>query len=262
VYQTATAAYLLNDEQVASFTVDKLCSIAGAKPASGLTQNLTRANSRQLAVNRGAKWSLATIQSVSASQLLFLVEYASFNTQTAIGRGVCDKASGTGNESVVTGATTALGNSSGAAVGTNGLVSITYRGEENFWGNIWKWVDGLNIQASSLHYAWIADKNFADDTTTGYANAGFTLAKANGYVSAFGYANGFDWLFLPSAVAGSDANPVGDYFYQNNAAAGFLVALLGGGWGSGSTTGGCCWYLNGASSGRDRYVGARSLHVP
>jgi hypothetical protein len=216
-----------------------------------------------LAVNRGAKWSLATIQSVSASQLLFLVEYASFNTQTAIGRGVCDKTDDAAtNMSNVTGATAALGNSSGAAVGTNGLVSITYRGEENFWGNIWKWVDGLNIQASSLHYAWIADKNFADDTTTGYANAGFTLAKANGYVSAFGHSAGFDWLFLPSAVAGSDANPVGDYFYQNNAYSGFLVALLGGAWISSSATGGCYWYLHSASSYRYRNVGARSLHVP
>ncbi len=263
IYQTATAAYLLNDEQVASFTVDKLCSIAGAKPASGLTQLLTRANSRTLAANRGAKWSLATVQSVSASQLLFLVEYASFNTQTAIGRGVCDKTDdGATNMSNVTGATTALGNGSGAAVGTNGLVSIAYRGEENFWGNIWKWVDGLNIQASSLHYAWIADKNFADDTTTGYTNVGFTLAKASGYVSAFGYSRDFDWLFLPSAVAGSDANPVGDYFYQNNTYAGFLVALLGGSWYNGSTTGGCCWNLDIASSTRNRLIGARSLHVP
>ena len=265
IYDTSASAYLLADEQVADFTAttgDTLCSIAGAKPASGLTQNLTRANSRQLAANRGAKWSLATIQSVSASQLLFLVEYASFNTQAAIGRGVTDKASGAGNESEVTGATTTLGNSSGAAVGTNGLVSITYRGEENFWGNIWKWVDGFNVQGSSLNYAWIADHDFADDTTTGYTNAGFTLAKADGYVSAFGYANGFDWLFLPSAVAGSDSNPVGDYFSQSNTTAGFLVALLGGYWSNGSSTGGCCWYLGSTSSARDRGDGARSLHVP
>jgi hypothetical protein len=263
IYQTATDAYLLNDEQVASFTVDKLCSIAEAKPASGLTQNLTRANSRQLAANRGAKWSLATIQSVSASQLLFLVEYASFNTQAAIGRGVCDKTDdGSTNMSNVTGATTALGNGSGAAVGTDGLVSITYRGEENFWGNIWKWVDGLNVQGNSLHYAWIADHDFEDDTSIGYANAGFTLAKANGYISAFGYSRDFDWLFLPSAVAGTVDNPVSDYFYQNNAYAGFLVALLGGRWSDGSDAGGCCWSLNSASSTRYRSVGARSLHVP
>jgi len=262
IYQTGTATYLLNDEQVASFTVDKLCSIAGAKPASGLTQNLTRANSRQLAANRGAKWSLATVQSVSASQLLFLVEYASFNTQAAIGRGVTDKTDdGATNMSNVTGATTALGNGSGAAVGTNGLVSITYRGEENFWGNIWKWVDGFNVQGSSLHYAWIADHDFADDTTTGYTNAGFTLAKASGYVSAFGYASGFDWLFLPSAVAGSDSNPVGDYFYQNNAASGFLVALLGGNWNNSSNTSGCYWNLNNTSSNRNRNISAHSLHV-
>lgn len=265
IYDTSATAYLLADEQVADFTPttgDVLCSIAGAKPASGLTQQFTRANSCTLVANRGTGWSLATVQSVSASQLLFLVEYASFNTQTAIGRGVCDKASGTGNESGVTGATTSLGNSSGAAAGTDGLVSISYRGEENFWGNIWTWVDGLNVYAYSKHYAYIADHDFADDTTTGYENAGFTLAKTNGYVSAFGYSNEFDWLFLPSAIAGSDSNPVGDYFYQNNTYSGFLVARLGGCWDNGSAAGGCCWSLNAASSGRGRSIGARSLHVP
>ena len=188
---------------------------------------------------------------------------ASFDTQAAIGRGVTDKADdGSTNISEVTGATTGLGNGSGAAVGTNGLVSITYRGEENFWGNIWKWVDGLNIQTSSLHYAWIADHDFADDTSTGYTNAGFTLAKASGYISAFGYSRDFDWLFLPSAVAGTADNPVGDYFYQNNTAAGFLVALLGGSWPDGSYAGGCFWNLLNASSHRNRFIGARSLHVP
>ena len=203
------------------------------------------------------------MQSVSASQLLFLVEYASFNTQTAIGRGVTDKTDdGATNMSEVTGATTALGNGSGAAVGTNGLVSITYRGEENFWGNIATWIDGLNVYAYSKNYAYIADHDFADDTTTGYANAGFTLAKANGYVSAFGHSGGFDWLFLPSAVAGTDSNPVGDYFYQDNAYSGFLTALSGGLWSGGSAAGGCYWDMNDASSDRYRYVGARLLHVP
>lgn len=265
VYDTSATEYLLADEQIADFTPttgDMLSSIAGAKPASGLTQNLTRANSRTLAANRGAGWSLATVQSVSASQLLFLVEYASFNTQTAVGRGVTDKENGTGNESEVTGATTGLGNSSGAAAGTDGLVSISYRGEENFWGNIWSWVDGLNVYAYSKHYAYIADHDFADDTTTGYENAGFTLAKSSSYISAFGYSSSFDWLFLPSAAAGSDSNPVGDHFYQKNTEVGVLVPMIGGRWAYGLKTGGFCWYLASDSSHSARGLGARLLYVP
>ena len=37
-----------------------------------------------------------------------------------------------------------LGNASGTASNANGIQFVTYRGEENFWGNIWWWVDGLN----------------------------------------------------------------------------------------------------------------------
>src|SRR5690606_26084321 len=115
----------LNDEQVADFDNDKLSSIAGAKPASGLTQNLTRANTRKLANNRGAGWQLSDVLSASVTQILFIIEYASFiqnkypfNTQANIGLGVVNKADdGSTNMSELTGATTNLGNASGMAAG-------------------------------------------------------------------------------------------------------------------------------------------------
>lgn len=263
IFDVSASAYLLADEQVADFNADKLCSIAGAKPCSGLTQVLTRANTRKLANNRGAGWQLKDALSVSASQILMLVEYGSLNTQTNIGLGVVNKVSGTGNESEINGATSSLGNASGMASGTNGLVSITYRGEENFWGNIWQWVDGLNIECSSLHYAWYADSGFADNIKTSpYKNAGFTLAKSNNYISAFGWSETCDFLFLPSETLGNSNLPVGDYFYQNNAYAGFLVALLGGGWSDSSYAGGFGWSLSNASSSRSRFLGGGVLYVP
>ena len=54
-------AYLLQDEQVMNLATDKFCSIAGVKPASGLTQNLTRPNIETLAQNRGTNLSLIHI---------------------------------------------------------------------------------------------------------------------------------------------------------------------------------------------------------
>lgn len=53
LYDTSENAYIMDDAQVADFekdTGDKLCSIAGAKPASGKTQNLTRSNTRALVI--------------------------------------------------------------------------------------------------------------------------------------------------------------------------------------------------------------------
>lgn len=264
IYDVSAGTYLLNDEQVADFNADKLSSIAYAKPASGLTQNLTRANMRKLANNRGAGWQQKDVLCVSATQMLFMIEYAALNMQTAIGAGVTNKVDdNVSNMAELTGATTNLGNASGAVTNINGWTVISYRGEENFFGNIWKWVDGLNIECNNLHYAWYADNSFADDIKTApYKNAGFTLATANGYVSAFGWSEACDFLFLPSEVVGTSALPVGDYFYQNHNYNGFLVSRFGGGWIDGTAAGAFFWNVYYTSSGRTRDVGGRLLYVP
>lgn len=51
LWDASASAYILDDSQVADFAADMLCSIANAKPLSGLTQNATRANIRKLAEN-------------------------------------------------------------------------------------------------------------------------------------------------------------------------------------------------------------------
>lgn len=125
-----------------------LSSIAGAKPASGLTQNLTRANVRKLCTNRGKGWKSHNIFALTATQWLILVEYASMNAQSVIGQGVSTFTDdGSTNMAVVTGATSGLGNGSGIDpnAGVDGKCSVSYRGEENLWGNIWTWLDAINI---------------------------------------------------------------------------------------------------------------------
>jgi len=264
IYDASASTLLLNDEQVADFAADKLCSISGAKPCSGVTQNLTRANTRKLANNRGSGFQITDFLSNSATQMLFLVEYASFDTQSKIGIGVASFTDdGTTNMAIVNGGTDNLGNESGMANGDNGKVSVTYRGEENFWGNIWSWEDGLNIEAKGLHNAFFALGNFADDTKAEpYKDVGFQLAKANGYVNAIGYSEVCDFAFLATRTSGASNRPLNDYFYQNNTYNGFLVSILGGAWTYGSNAGGFCRRVYYAAGNRGRNVGGRLLFVP
>lgn len=77
-------AYLMNDEQVMNTGTDKFCSIAGVKPASGLSQNLTRPNIEALAQNRGVEWHGDLIKPVSARQMLMIIELGMMNTQTGV----------------------------------------------------------------------------------------------------------------------------------------------------------------------------------
>ena len=264
IYDTSAGAYLLADEQIADFNADKLSSIVGAKPASGLSQNLTIVNTRKLANNRGEGWQQIDIIAHYAEVLLMSIEYATFDEQTAIGQGVVTFADdAASNMAVNTGATSFLGNASGMAPGTNGKVSISYRGRENGWGNIWKWNDGLNIECKGIHEAYWADSNFVSDIKTEpYKPCGFTLAKTNGYISAIGYHQDCDFMYIPSETLGASNRPLNDYFYQNNEYNGFLVAPLGGDWNSGSHAGACCLYARSSSGTRSRAVGGGLLCVP
>lgn len=284
IYDTSTNAYMLNDEQVMDASKDKFSSIAGARPASGVSQNLTRPNIEQMAKNRGEGWHSFGIKTASMEQLLMIVEMGMMNLQTAIGQGVVNIPWTTGSDTTssyagATGSTASLGNGTGRATETttyeggvatkntaDGKTSICYRGVENFWGNIWKFAYGINFycEVGKPFLGYVCkDFNYAESKKTdNYENIGFALPSENGYVSAMGYSTKYDWLFLPSEVKGNSSLPVSDYYYQNNTWDGYRIARLGGYWGDGSNAGGFCWDLNAGVGTRGRYLGGRLVYVP
>ena len=263
IYDTSATAQLLADEQVANFDDDKLCSIAGAKPCSGLTQNLTRANVRKLCNNRGEGWQSHNIFAMAVTEWLFMVEYASLDPQRKVGQGVSTFTDdGATNMAVVTGATAGIGNGSGIPDGgESGKCSVTYRGEENLWGNIWTWLDCVNILAKGVNEVWVTKIGTApvDNTTEGYECLDAHATHSNGYVSSFGIDPQHPEILIPTEASGSDT--FADYVYQNYTYDGFLIAALGGGWDGGSR---CGFYLrlDTASSYRNRAIGGRLLYVP
>lgn len=285
IYDTSANAYLKNDEQVMDASKDKFSSIAGARPASGVSQNLTRPNIEQMAKNRGEGWHSFGIKTASMEQLLMIVEMGMMNLQTAIGQGVVNLPWTTGSDTTssyagATGSTASLGNGTGRATKTttyeggkatdytvDGKTSICYRGVENFWGNIWKFAYGVNIwgngkMAGGMPYI-CSDFNYAEGKNTdNYEGAGFTVTKANGYISAMGYSTKYDWLFMASECLGNSSLPVGDYTYITENLNGYRIARLGGAWGSGSDAGGFYWYLNNGVGTRGRTIGGRLVYVP
>ena len=284
IYDTSANAYLKNDEQVMDASKDKFSSIAGARPASGVSQNLTRPNIEQMAKNRGEGWHSLGIKTASMEQLLMIVEMGMMNLQTAIGQGVVNLPWTTGSDTTssyasATGSTASLGNGTGRATKTttyeggkateytvDGKTSICYRGVENFWGNIWKFAYGINFycEVGKPFLGYVCkDFNYAESKKTdNYENIGFALPSENGYVSAMGYSTKYDWLFLPSEVKGNSSLPVGDYYYQNNTWDGYRIAQLGGNWNDGSNAGGFCWALDSGVGIRNRHVGGRLVYVP
>lgn len=285
IYDASASAYLLNDEQVMNTGEDKFSSIAGARPASGSSQNLTRPNIEAMAQNRGTNWHGDLIKQVSAEQMLMIIEMGMMNLQTAIAQGVVSLPWTTGSDTTssyaaATGSTASLGNGTGRAEKTttyeggvakeytvDGKTSVCWRGKENFWGNIWKFVYGINIWGNGKMGGGqpyiCSDFSFAESKNSGnYEPAGFTVTNANGYISAMGYSTACDWLFIASECLGNSSLPVGDYTYITVNLNGYRIALLGGCWADGGNAGGFDWYLGYGVGGRYRSIGGRLVYIP
>ena len=285
IYDASASAYLLNDEQVMNTGEDKFSSIAGARPASGSSQNLTRPNIEAMAQNRGTNWHGDLIKQVSAEQMLMIIEIGMMNLQTAIAQGVISLPWTTGSDTTssyaaATGSTASLGNGTGRAEKTttyeggvakeytvDGKTSVCWRGKENFWGNIWKFVYGINIWGNGKMGGGqpyiCSDFSFAESKNSGnYEPAGFTVTNTNGYISAMGYSTACDWLFIASECLGNSSLPVGDYTYITENLNGYRIAQLGGSWNDWAHAGGFCWALNSGVGGRYRDVGGRLVYIP
>lgn len=288
IYDASASAYLLNDEQVMNTGEDKFSSIAGARPASGSSQNLTRPNIEAMAQNRGTNWHGDLIKQVSAEQMLMIIEMGMMNLQTAIAQGVVSLPWTTGSDTTssyaaATGSTASLGNGTGRAEKTttyeggvakeytvDGKTSVCWRGKENFWGNIWKFVYGINIWGNGKMGGGqpyiCSDFSFAESKNSGnYEPAGFTVTNTNGYISAMGYSTACDWLFIASECLGNSSLPVGDYTYITENLNGYRIARLGGywdSWGSWGDAGGFVWHLASGVGYRLRTLGGRLVYIP
>lgn len=274
LYDASASAYITDDAQIMDANNDKFASVGGVKPASGMTQQLTRLNMEKMCQNRGSNWHLQNIQIASAEQLLMMIELGTMNFQSAIGNGVVSFADGTTNLASITGST--VGNGTGQASSTtdyegniqteNGKVSVAYRGLENFWGNIWQNVIGTIIYGDGTlkgGETYIAlDYSYSDTMAANYKAVGFTLANANGYINAFGYSRDYDWLFMTSEVGGNSAVPVGDYYYCTQDLSGMRCSLLGGRWHDGLHAGSFYWHVYAAVARRHRSVGGRLVYIP
>jgi hypothetical protein len=237
---------------------DKLASVAGVYPLVGAT----RAECRTMASNNGAGWRQQDFWTSSAVQLLYLIEYGTFNSQAVLGDGNTafgtyppSSSSQTDSPHSIAGKSNSLGIGStnattGASSASRDTAFMSYRGIENFFGNCWNWVDGFN---SINRNAWVTNNSadFVDNVTTNLTNLG-TMPSSNDFVRDI---INTPVAFLPSSTSGGSSSTfITDFFFQDT---GNRVARLGGSANTGSGAGVFGWAVSVLSSGRFRSVGAR-----
>lgn len=230
-------------------TVGGYMSKSGAAPQV----SMTRATARQQSRAKGNKWSQYDFATWNAVWLLYLVEFADWDSQKKIGRGIVDGNSNAQN----TGGTDSMTYHTGRAAGTDGKTAVQYRHIENPWGNVWEWIDGINFNGRAVHIC-TNPANYADDTTTNYSSAGITLTT-DGWIKDLGLSGNFPWAFLPTGVGGSETTCIPDYVGSNT---GWRVLLCGGLWINGSYAGLFSFNADYASSSTNTIFGARLLYHP
>jgi len=223
--------------------------------------SMTRGTMRDRARNIGTGWGIQDWNLISAVQLLMLIEFGTFKSQTAIGMGRTQLSGGSwadGSYYAINGLSNNIGNATGC-VNYSGdaddagadLAYMSYRGIEHFYGNVWSWVDGINVQ-DNVPYINNNPATFADDVFSGdYVSAGITMINSNGWQNTLAQVG---TGFYPVSVGANDSTKISDYYWQNS---GNRVVALGGNASDGSSAGAFCLYTKPASS--DSYVSIGSV---
>ena len=268
VYDTSASTYvnglnLDNADGIYTYTEDVLSSVSGKYPAVGIL----RSQARQLAGNRGAGWRQMDIALWAAIQMLYVVEYQSLFSQNKLGAGNTNgsylASSSNQNDSphTIAGASNSLGNAStnvttGAGVSAKpGTSFMSYRGIENWYGNAWTWLDGVNINVGTAGTVYVSNTtaDFADNTAVNHTLLTSSFPTASGFPSNFLSLDGY---FLPSNNSGgSTTTYLTDQVFASTS---LNRVLFAGGYADNAGTAGAFSFDAFSSSGaRNRILSAR-----
>lgn len=169
------------------------------------------------------------------------------------------------NASMRTGQTNNVQASSGCYLANDGKYSIVWRGIENPYGNIYKFVDGVKLSNGK---AFICTKpsGYNDNSSIDgeypypFEKILYTPAGTEGYVKKLGFDNRFPFAKLPIEVGAGSTTYYSDYYYIN--VSGDRTVLVGGSWVSGATAGPFYWHVHTSLADTSLNLGCRLSKKP
>ena len=237
------------------------CSSTDYKSQSGKSPkvSITRATARTSIAALGTGYCQQDFATYWTIRLLYLVEFANWNSQAVIGYG-CGNLTSTQS----TGASDSMPYHTGTmkTARTTYGVGTQYRWIEDLWGNVLEWVDGIRFVGTNNKNVYIITNpsNFSD--TTNGTLVGTRVSSSDEIKDFFAPSEAtLDWAMYPNA-AYSDSNystyvADGCPFY-----AGGVVLCVGGYSNWGKSFG--LFYFDSTHSDSDAYssIGARLMYLP
>ena len=212
--------------------------------------NITRSQARSNIHNLGSNiWQMDFAQMWYVG-MLFLVEFADWNGQTAIGYGCSQSGSEQNN-----GRTDSMRYHTGTTAANRTTYGFTqYRNIEGWWDNVYDWMDGCYYNNNGLNVI----KNPAQFSDS--ANGVLVGKPVGGYPSDFTIPtqDGLEWALFPCAAAGSTTTYVPDYWHFYGSSP---CLYHGGSYGQGQYLGPFCIHCSGAS-GQNAGIGCRLQERP
>ena len=224
-------------------------STSGVKPKGSITRGTARTNIHNLGtdiwqIDYALWWTV---------NMLYLVEFANWNSQAQIGMG-CGDGSSTANS----GASDTMPYHTGTMQNSRAAygVGIQYRYIEDWWANIYDWIDGIYFSNRSAYCI----KNPAYFGESGGTYVGSRTSN-NGYITKWSTpsATGFEYALVPSASGGSDTTYVCDYIYYGT---GTVILCSGGNTGHLYQYGAFFYYTSFNTSVSDAGIGCRLMVLP
>ncbi|MEG1048066.1 MAG: hypothetical protein RSE48_00800, partial [Bacilli bacterium] len=243
----------------ASETSGKLESKTGVKPLVNQNINTFRNYAKANNINDVTGYQLLDIHALDVIQVLFYIEFATLNSQSKM-QGYAN-----GNaESIVNGTTAVVTASSGSKTSnTDGKNAMKYRGIENIYGNVWQFIDGVNIDnvdaTNAYFYVNHDATTYASDIINGkYAKVGYNKLNTNGWVTKMGYDPGTPFFQMAQEINGNTNIKYAD-LYGTNTTIGKRIVLFAGSYNSCYSAGISNLALDRSASYSDINVGSRLL---
>ena len=232
----------------------KLRSLSGKAPTSNKTigafRTLAQANGAANGAG-GSGYDQSGFYQLVFRQAMYLLKYKTLDSQTAVGRGYVDTGVAyTTYNAATTGGTNTKGMDWGE---TTGNQQMKLFGLEDFWGNIWEWIDGLFSDAS---YNILTGTQGFNDTGDGYENQGKgATANIGNYMSKPQGSTGAG--FIAKEVSGSATTYFCDYanLYASR------LPIFGGDWSSASSAGACRLYVADTASNAAVHIAGRLMYL-
>ena len=155
---------------------------------------------------RGPGWSLFDLAALSALQMLILVEFANNDVQSVIGRGVVDT-----HNIPDTGGCDSVPGLTGIPAGTDGQISVVWRGIEDLWGGRLYQITGVLAHLSQDKYLICTTPTKYNDYNSFTYTLSYSTPAGSGsqYVVKVGLDPAKPWIMLPeyndSTAQGSES---------------------------------------------------------